>query len=147
MGEVELFTAAFILTDPEDTNDTVDPDLIGTCVYTMQRWSKLAVMYTEMSALAKSIMRLDYEYPDYLEYTFLEETFIRYDLIITTYGTDLYPDFMHRFDGPVVGSANQASIMKGSLATKENTLFIIASIVGVCIAVTSLIVIKKRRRD
>ena len=139
LSSVNIFIEVFLyrnLDDPEDVEG------VGTCAYTMKRWTSLMERYEALSDTGKSILADD---PEAQAFIFgMKLLLARYDLVIKNYGTDMYPDFLHRFSGPVVGALNYR--LDSDLFNPTSSIVLIISIVSCSsLALTALLIIKKRK--
>ncbi|MCR5505670.1 MAG: Cna B-type domain-containing protein, partial [Bacilli bacterium] len=136
MLDANHFAALFI--GGEDEDDYTVEERYYTCSYTMERWDKHIERYEALSDLAKTFMEDDFPYPNY---KFVVDPMIeRYDLIITLYGTERYPDFLNRFTGPVVGVNNVSA-----LAFNDSSSLAVVIVITSVLAVGVFLVIRKKR--
>lgn len=141
MDEVNLFGLVFLVREPDDPSDYEKSD---TCAYTMERWDKLIVRYNALSDLAKDVVLApDFEYRDAMMVD-LDALYERYDLIIRKYGTEQYPDFLHRFSGPVIGTQNAMRAFEFNLDT-NSTVLAICILAGTVLSFSLLVILKKKK--
>ena len=138
LSDANLFIEIFLYREIDDPEDV---EGVGTCAYTMKRWASLMERYEAFNDLTKSLFDPDSEDTTFV--IFLMALIERYDLVIKNYGTEMYPDFLHRFSGPVVGALNYR--LDSDLNVASSSIIILSLVSVSSFAVMTLLVIRKRK--
>ena len=119
----------------------------GTCAATKSAWSTLETAYGKLTDGAKAIFKnATHESADHYtnneDYS-LEHVVARYDLVIVTYGTGTFHDFMARNPSPSQGSRVGGSSITSS--TNNIIIIVVAASVLSLAAVSGCLLLRRRK--